>query len=91
MSKNIPTKNKIIIPKRIVAIIEATLGNFLLSKNSGKIMIVPANAITNGYRNPDQKDSFQIRTFAIPRKTHNSSNIPQAITVPCFALDFLKS
>ena len=91
MSKKIPTKSKIISPKRIVAITDATFGNFLLNKKSGRINIVPANATANGYRNPDQKDSFQIRTLPIPRKTHNSNNIPQAMTVPCFALDFWKS
>ena len=54
-------------------------------------MIDAANAITNGYKNPDQKDSFQIRTLPIPRKTQSNNNMPQAITVPCLALDFLKS
>ena len=91
MNKNIPTKNKIINNKNTVAIIAATLGNFLLNKKSGKIMIDAANAITNGYKNPDQKDSFQIRTLPIPRKTQSNNNMPQAIPVPCLALDFLKS
>ena len=91
MSKNIPTKNKIINTKRTVVIIDATLGAFLLNKNSGKIIIVAPNAITNGYKNPDQKDSFQIRTLPIPRKTQSNNNMPQAITVPFLALDFLKS
>ena len=48
MSENIPTKNKTINTKRIVAIIDATLGNFLLNKNSGKITIDAANAIAKG-------------------------------------------
>ena len=34
MSKKIPTKNKTITPKRIVAITDATLGNFLLNKKN---------------------------------------------------------
>ena len=91
MSKKIPTKSKIISLKRTVAITDATFGNFLFNKKSGKIMIVPPNATANGYKNPDQKDSFQIRTLPIPRKIHNSNNIPQAIAVPCLVLDFLKS
>lgn len=91
MSKNILVKNKTINTKRIVAIIDATLGNLLFSKNSGKIMIDAAIAIIKGYRNPDQKDSFQISTFPTPRKTQSNNNMPQAMIVPCFALDFLKS
>ena len=48
MSKNIPTKNKIINTKSTVAIIDAPLGNFLLNKKSGKIINDAANAIAKG-------------------------------------------
>ena len=48
MSKNIPTRNKIINTKSTVAIIDVTLGKFLLNKKSGKIIIDAANAIAKG-------------------------------------------
>lgn len=63
--------------KSVVAIMDAILGNFLLSKNSGKIMIDPTNGIKNGYRKPDQKDSFPI-----PRKTQSNNNMTQAMIEP---------
>ena len=71
--------------------IDAIFGDFLLSKNNGKIILVAPIEMKNGYRKPDQKDSFQIRTLPIPRKTQSKNNITQAIMVPCFARDFLKS
>ena len=86
-----PAKNKIPNPKKIVAIMDATFGNFLLNKKRGKTMTVAVNARKKGYRKPDQNDSFQIRTLPIPRKTQSNNKMPQAITVPCFALDRLKS
>lgn len=77
--------------KIIVAIIDATLGNFLFSKNKGRIIIVPANAIANGYKKPDQKDSFQMSTLPTPRKIHINNIIIQEMRTPCFLRDFLKS
>ena len=50
------------------AITDATFGNFLLIKKIGKIIIDATSEITKGYRNPDQKDSFQIRTLLTPRR-----------------------
>jgi hypothetical protein len=91
ISKNIPEKNRIINQRRIVAITDATFGNVLLSKNRGRIMIVPINATANGYRKPYQNDSFHMSTLPIPRKIQSNNNIPQALRVPCFALDSLKS